>query len=190
MSSNPSTEQQNQRALLKSNAFFNKKFIITLVMIIMVVTTVVLLFMNTTGKKLVIEDLHNGDILWQEEVHRGDWFSHRYIHSVERSPVEEKFKIDEDWVILTMESWTKSFGAGLPYEYKGDVKMEDGYFIIQNLNRPVFGGELKMQPSHLYPHAFHFKDQEVTLSEPPYSDTQILIEVQDMNIWDRIKLLF
>ncbi|WP_054752176.1 DUF1850 domain-containing protein [Piscibacillus salipiscarius] len=139
--------------------FLRKKYwLITII----AVTTVVLLLTIQSGKKLVIEDLQTGHILWQEQVDRGDWFSHRYIHSVEKSPVIEKFKISGDWRILTMESWTKSFGAGLPYEDKGDVEMKDGFFVIKNLNRPVFGGELKFQPSHLYPHTFKFKDQTIT----------------------------
>ncbi|RPF53310.1 DUF1850 domain-containing protein [Aquisalibacillus elongatus] len=188
--SNRSTEQNNRKALLTGNAFFNKKFGLFLLAFILTVATAVLLYMNDSGKKLVIEDLQNGDIMWQEQVNQEDWFSHRYIHSVEKSPVIEKFKIDQDWTILTMESWTKSFGAGLPYEDKGDVEMKDGFFVIQNLNRPVIGGELKFQPSHLYPHTFHFEDQEVTLSEPPYSDTQILVTIKDETFWDWIKFSF
>ncbi|WP_277674279.1 DUF1850 domain-containing protein [Piscibacillus halophilus] len=187
MSSNRSTEQDNQKALLSSNAFFKKKYWF---LIIAVATVILLLFTINVGKKIVIEDLQTGNILWQEEVERGDWFSHRYIHSVEKSPVIEKFKVNHDWEILTMESWTKSFGAGLPYEDKGDVEMKDGYFVIQDLNKPVFGGELKFQPSELYPHTFRFKDKEVTFSEPPYSETKILVDIQNATIWDRIKGLF
>lgn len=184
---NRSTEHDNKKALRLSNAFFKKKYWL---IIAIAVTTVVLLFTINAGKKLVIEDLKTGDILWQEQIERGDWFSHRYIHSVEKSPVIEKFKVSDDWEILTMESWTKSFGAGLPYEDKGDVEMKDGYFVIQDLNKPVYGGELKFQPSHLYPHTFHFKDEEVTFSEPPYSETRILVEIKNATLWDRIKLLF
>ncbi|WP_162297955.1 DUF1850 domain-containing protein [Halalkalibacillus sediminis] len=191
MSSNQPNDQHNQKALLlNSNAFFNKKFIAVLLIILL--TVAIVFFLNTKSpyKKIVIEDIHTGDTMWQEEVEKGDWFSHRYIHSVEKSPVEEKFKVDEDWVILTMESWTKSFGAGLPYERKGDVEMKDGYYILRNLNRPVHGGVLRMQPSELFPHSFFFEEQEVVLSEPPYSDTQILIEIQDMTWKDKLMATF
>ncbi|MDQ0252851.1 hypothetical protein J2S74_000223 [Evansella vedderi] len=120
------------------------------------------------------------EVLWKTDIQREEWFSHQYTHSVEKSPVIEKFKVNEAGEIVTMESWTKSFGAGMPFEQQGTVEMKDGFYILKDLNRPIHGGLLQMKPSSLYPHTFQFRDEELLLSEAPFKGKRLKIKVIPM----------
>ncbi|MGM8216133.1 DUF1850 domain-containing protein [Bacillaceae bacterium W0354] len=190
MSNNDFGNDQHKKALLNSNAFFKKKAFKFSISILIVVVIVLLLILPSSNKKLVIKSLDTDEILWQNNINAGDWFYHRYIHSVEKSPVIEKFMVNENYEILTMESWTKSFGAGMPYEREGKVEISDGYYILRDLNRPVHGGVLRIKPSGLFPHTFHFKDQELTISESPFVGHKLLIEIQPVKIYEKIIQLF
>nr|WP_236838752.1 DUF1850 domain-containing protein [Caldalkalibacillus salinus] len=155
-------------------------FIITLTTVLLCLLLTVFLHVFSPDTVLVIEDVKSGQILWQEDIQAGEWFYHEYLHSVEKSPVIEKFKVNRAGEILTMESWTKSFGAGLPYEQQGTVEMVDGFYVLKDLHRPIHGGAFLMQPSNKYPHTFHFRDHRIMLSEEPYASTRIKIEVRHL----------
>ncbi len=168
------SKHSEKKALLTSDAFFLK--IMTIVAFIILVLIGWSLF-NQPYFQLIITDMKSNEVLWKSDISKGDTFSHQYIHSVEKSPVKEVFQFSASGKLLTMESWTKSFGAGLPYQREGDVSMRDGYYVLQNLNRPIHGGVLRMKPSDLYPHTFTFQDQTFHLSEKPFVKRIIEINV-------------
>ncbi|MFS0724654.1 DUF1850 domain-containing protein [Paenibacillus sp. 1P07SE] len=141
---------------------------------------IVFLRLESPYNWLMIEDYKSGTVLWKHEIEAGEWFSHRYIHSVERSPVIEKFQFDDRGRLCTMESWTRSFGAGLPYELQGETERIDGYYVSRELNRLVGSGGIRMLPSSLFPHAFYFREEEILLSEAPYAGNRITIFVKPM----------
>ncbi|MCD8511374.1 MAG: DUF1850 domain-containing protein [Bacillus sp. (in: Bacteria)] len=175
---NNNVKNQQKRALLGGNVLFQKMIRVGIfVSLFFILLLLALTFINSPYRALVILDDKTEEILWQNRIENNEWFSHQYIHSVERSPVLEKFRVDSDGVIYTMESWTKSFGAGLPHTQEGTVELRDGYYILKDLNRPVHGGVLLMQPSAMFPHSFYFQEQEVMLSEAPFAGTRIRIEV-------------
>ncbi|GAE93702.1 hypothetical protein JCM21714_2805 [Gracilibacillus boraciitolerans JCM 21714] len=127
--------------MLKSGAFFPK--IAILIAFIGLIIIGVQLF-HQSHYQLVITDMNSKEVLWESSIKiGGDRFSHQYIHSVEKSPVQEIFELSNSGEIVTMESWTKSFGAGLPYQHQGEVSMKDGYYVMRNLNRPIHGGGSK-----------------------------------------------
>ena len=133
---------------------------------------------------LTIENRETGERLWGKPIDEGEWFHHEYIHSVEKSKVIEKFKLGPDGQMLVMESWTRSFGAGLPYEHQGDVERIDGYYVMKNIQEPL--EELTMLPSHLELHTFHFQEEEVVLSEEPFRRTIITIGVSPQTVFERL----
>lgn len=126
--------------------------------------------------ELVIEEYSTNNILWKDRIKAEEWFHHQYIHSVEKSIVIEKFKVDKHGQIIAMESWTRSFGAGLPSQEKGIVEMKDGFFILREINEIT--DPIHMIPSHLYEHTFHFKEDEIFLSEEPFRRNHIIISVK------------
>lgn len=145
-----------------------------------------IIYIMNPAHLLIIEAVKTGDILWQQPIQEEDWFHHEYIHSVEKSKVIEKFKLGSNGQILAMESWTRSFGAGLPYEQKGTVEHIDGYYVLKDLNDPL--EHLNMIPSHLYLHTFHFKEEEVILSELPFKKNLIKIQTKERTVFERIAI--
>ena len=75
-----------------------------------------------------------------------------------------------------MESHTESFGAGMPYEGEETV-LEDGKFIIKNINRKVHGGTLKIRPSSVFPHHILIGSHDLLISEPPYKGKNLEIKI-------------
>ncbi|WP_161568254.1 DUF1850 domain-containing protein [Anaerobacillus alkaliphilus] len=166
------------------NVLFKQKKLVFGLLFICLCLFLVLLPRN--HEVLVIEEAKTGNILWAHEISRDEWFHHQYIHSVEKSLVIEKFKLGYSGTIFAMESWTRSFGAGLPYELKGDLEMKDGFYILKNIYDPI--DVLHMQPSHLQMHTFHFRETEIVLSEPPFSRTHIKFYVKNMS-WPEFMLV-
>ena len=60
-----------------------------------------------------------------------------FIHSVQKTPVIEELEFDGEKFIL-MRTKYKSHGVGLPFmESDGDFHELDGWFIMDNMNRPI-----------------------------------------------------
>ncbi|MCT8136892.1 DUF1850 domain-containing protein [Anaerobacillus sp. CMMVII] len=165
-----------------SNVLFKQRTILIIACCLLL--SFILLNVSSPHRLLVIEEAKTGKVLWQEEIFASEWFHHEYIHSVEKSIVIEKFKIDDTGQIFAMESWTRSFGAGLPYELKGNLQITDGYYILKDIYEPI--EILHMQPSHLHLHTFHFRDEVLVLSEPPYTRTHLKIYSKPLRWYEYI----
>jgi hypothetical protein len=62
-------------------------------------------------------------------------FSLRFIHSVERTPVLEKYQVDSQNNLLLFATEYESFGVGLPFlASEGHFIAKDGHFILE-MNR-------------------------------------------------------
>jgi hypothetical protein len=167
-----------KRALLASNAFFNK-YKKNIFLVWFGLHFIVLLFTwPSPHLVLIIEEAKTDKILWKEETKPGDWFEYHYIHSVELSQVIEKYKLDHQGTILAMESWTGSFGAGLPYELSDNIEFIDGFYVVKDINRSI--DQINFLPSDLNPAIFNFKEHKVVLSEPPYARKHLRIEVRSL----------
>ena len=66
-------------------------------------------------------------------------FTIRFIHSVQKTPVEENLRVNDglDGFILESTKY-QSFGVGLPFLLnEGDFRREGYYFIFENINRQL-----------------------------------------------------
>jgi hypothetical protein len=62
-------------------------------------------------------------------------FSLRFIHSVERTPVLEKFQVDSQNNLLLFATEYESYGVGLPFlASEGHFTIQNGHFILE-MNR-------------------------------------------------------
>ena len=86
---------------------------------------------------IVIET--EGKILFSAPAEFGTQFSTRFIHSVQKTPVEEFFIVNDDCDGFILKSTRyQSFGVGLPFlESDGSFRCEGDYFIMDNLNRSI-----------------------------------------------------
>ncbi|MFC0559433.1 DUF1850 domain-containing protein [Halalkalibacter alkalisediminis] len=149
---------------MKTNKKISKKaLLLSTAFLFLFIGSVVLLFNPSQGDKYFLQIyLPYEDVVFFETPIKPDQtFYHEYVHSVELSPVREYFKIDERYNMIATESWTQSFGAGLPYEKKDEFEMRDGFFVITQ-ERLI--EHLNLLPSHLFPHAFYVGEERVDLS--------------------------
>ena len=126
--------------------------------------------------KLQVVATESDDILFEEEIEPGDTFFHEYIHSVMKTPIREVFVINDDFEVAPKETWTKTFGAGIPYDADEPIRQEDGFYIIPDDGRVV--EELRLIPSNLYTHTFEFKNETLHLSDMEEDDRRVMIHVQ------------
>ena len=63
-------------------------------------------------------------------VRRGDGIRIRYVHSVEKSPVEGRFEISEDWKLAAVETRMRSVGTGLPNTAPERTKKEGSWIVV------------------------------------------------------------
>ena len=76
----------------------------------------------------------------------GTEFSTRFIHSVQKTPVEEFFSVNErqDGFILLRTRY-QSFGVGLPFlPSDGSFRRENDAFVMDGMNRPM--REIDLRP--------------------------------------------
>lgn len=65
----------------------------------------------------------------------GDELVIRFIHSVQKTPVEEYLAVEDGGLVLKKTRY-RSLGVGLPFlATEGSFKGEDGWFVFDNMNR-------------------------------------------------------
>ena len=92
---------------------------------------------------LLIES--GGKVLFSMKAESNLRFSTRFIHSVQKTPVEEYFLLNEDCSGFILKSTRyQSFGVGLPFlESDGTFRREGDNFIMDDLNRQIRVLELR-----------------------------------------------
>ena len=76
---------------------------------------------------LVVEDADTGDTLLSVPVHDGSTVTLAYMHSVEKTPVEDVYTVNGTRLDNTLMRF-KSYGWGLPA--RENVTLEDGWFVF------------------------------------------------------------
>jgi hypothetical protein len=88
---------------------------------------------------LTILAVKKDSVLLIRLIHPKDCFSYRSIHSVELSPVQDLYRVGDDYGITLYETRFRSSNVGLPYAAFGKEKFMpygDGYRIT-NMNRKI-----------------------------------------------------
>ncbi len=86
---------------------------------------------------LEVRSAKSGETVLVRFVRPGDTFTLTFIHSVEKSPVRDHFKIDDRYRIVLYQTAFRSLNTGLPTEASGGERWvrADGEFRIENRNR-------------------------------------------------------
>jgi|Deesub1362A_J573_1020465.scaffolds.fasta_scaffold00080_10 hypothetical protein len=120
-----------------------------------------------------------GGCLYRRQVHPGEVFTYRYVHSVEQTVVCERYRIGEDYRILLTETEFSSFGAGLPYGAEGRFVTGNGTFILTDLERPV--EVLRLKPTALSECALEFENHRLNLDRPELDGRLLEVRVVGIN---------
>ena len=112
---------------------------------------------------LIIEK-EDGVVLISIPIEPGEFFTIRYIHSVDISPVYEVFYADEKRGIIIKETYFKMFGAGMGHwPGRGRIVEQNGWIFIKDMNIAL--GEFYLRigaPS--VDHAILIRGEEIYLS--------------------------
>lgn len=107
----------------------NKHILITIAALIIIALFIPMFNM------LTIIDVESGSIVFADRVFDNKEFYTSFIHSVNRMPVYEYYKIVDDHFVVYKTSFY-SYGAGMPdfEDYKQKPVLRDGMVHIDNLN--------------------------------------------------------
>lgn len=112
---------------------------------------------------LRIERSGNRGVLMDLPVHGGDQFFIHYIHSSDKTPVQDTFLIERDGRLVLIEEAFLWYGAGLEFQKQEGMKMiYDGKWTRVQLYRPL--PELVIRVGRVANQTFTFGDRSFPLT--------------------------
>ncbi len=141
----------------KRRAFFNARFFLLLA-----VAALAVLWTATRPRLAVIAE---DGLLASCPADAGTEFSTRFIHSVQKTPVEEFFAVNDarDGFILLRTRY-RSFGVGLPFlPTDGSFRREGDAFVMDGMNRPM--PEIQFRPGLSTDLKITLPDEEILLAD-------------------------
>ena len=136
------------------------------------VVAVILALVVISGKQLftdpvqcvVMTDAETDEVYFQQPLEADGVFSVSYIHSVNKSNVEEYYRLEDDELYLFRARY-RAFGAGVATELEEGqtLSYEDGYMIIENIHYQIPNlvyrvGTVSDPLIHIGEQTWHMKD--------------------------------
>jgi hypothetical protein len=128
---------------------------------------------------LTLEHYQTGNTVLFFTIEPGDEFTMKWIHSVELTPWEEIFRIDDEYNMVLDRTKFQNFGAGVPDATGTEVYIEDGYITYGGINQVM--PLLPYGISAFAKHIFIFKDREYNLYELVPDGDRINIFTESIN---------
>lgn len=152
--------------------------IISIALIIIIIAAVNL----PVFERFTITDGKSGNIVFQDRVEKYREFYVSFTHSVNRTPVNEYYRISRDGFILEKATFY-SYGAGMPEvgEYgSGKPRIIDGMVHIENINKEFkkftyFAGTYAK-------HSLNIDDTRILFSQLVEPQTPVTFEVKKISI--------
>ena len=149
------------------------------------VVAVILALVVISGKQLftdpvqcvVMTDAETDEVYFQQPLEADGVFSVSYIHSVNKSNVEEYYRLENDEICLFRARY-RAFGAGVATELEEGqtLSYEDGYMIIENIHYQIPDlvyrvGTVSDPLIHIGTQSWHMKDLA-----PPLTSVRFTIQ--------------
>lgn len=89
------------------------------------------------ARPLLVVESEQGALLYAEKAYIGMPVTIRFIHSVQKTPVEERLRVDDDLAGFVLdETRYQSFGVGLPFlASDGEFRTEGDFFVMDGMER-------------------------------------------------------
>ena len=115
-------------------------------------------------QQLVVSDFSTTEIIAALPVKAGDRFTIRYIHSVDKTPIFEEFRLDLKQGLVLEKTWFTMFGAGLGHwPGHGDLRQDKEWITIDNIEQPLGSFILRIGALSVG-HTIIYHDREINLS--------------------------
>ncbi|MEF2071338.1 DUF1850 domain-containing protein [Consotaella aegiceratis] len=110
---------------------------------------------------VIAERGHPVQVFWTAP---GERFTLSWIHSVEKEAWEETFRIDGEGAISVVATRFKTFGAGVPSDVGTITRLEDGWVVMEGIERRV--DPLAVQAASAESYRLRWRGREIALSTP------------------------
>lgn len=122
-----------------------------------------ILYFGSSALYLVLTNDTNGRTVFIRRIDEGATFSVSYLHSVNKSPVEEFYQIQDGQIVLTALHYD-TFGVGMPTEPEQGqtmVQTPGEGIAITGYDRPL--PDLCYVIGYIANHTLHLADQQIPL---------------------------
>ncbi|MFP8957886.1 DUF1850 domain-containing protein [Natrialbaceae archaeon A-CW3] len=162
--------------------FHRRRRTLVVALLVLVVASVVLASgtQSEPARTLVVSDAETGDRLLEVDVDDGTEVSISYTHSVEKTPVEDVYVVDDDRLRMTKMVF-QSHGAGLPSDET--VERTDDGFVVER-NTPF--ETLRVTPGEIAGHELVVGDERYDLVERSNGSVAVSVEVDERNVLERV----
>jgi len=127
-----------------------------------------------TGQVLVVEDIDTGERYVTQPVDDGSTVALEYTHSVEKTPVYDKYRVEGDALVNTRMEF-ESYGWGLPSRV--NVTNVNGTFVYDPPGPITTLEALSVSPGRIANHTLVVEDQQYDLvAETNATDVRIHVE--------------
>ena len=117
-----------------------------------------------TGPQLVVSYYATAEVIASLKVKCGDRFTIRYIHSVDKTPIFEEFRLDRKKGLVLEKTWFTMFGAGLGHwPGHGNLSQDSKWITIDNIEQPLGSFILRIGAPSVG-HTIIYHEQEINLS--------------------------
>jgi len=119
---------------------------------------------SNSAPRLVVSNFSTAKVITSLKVKTGDRFTIRYIHSVDKTPIFEEFRLDRKQGLVLEKTWFTMFGAGLGHwPGHGDLTQDADWITIDNIEKPLGSFILRIGALSVG-HTIIYHDQEINLS--------------------------
>lgn len=89
------------------------------------------------ARPLLVVESEQGALLYAEKAYAGMPVTIHFIHSVQKTPVEEELRVDDELSGFVLDRTRyESFGVGLPFlASDGDFRAEGDHFVMEGMER-------------------------------------------------------
>ncbi len=109
-------------------------------------------------------------------VEAGDEILFAYVHSADKTPVEQLFMVGEDGILYLLEERYQWYGAGLETGSGLDFSFEDGVVRVTGYDRPF--PTLPLRVAWTVPQEFFVGDQHILLSDLAPGGTSLVVRIK------------
>ncbi len=126
-----------------------------------IIIAIILIILLIPIQVLIVEDEYQEKSMYV--IHKGNEFSLRWIHSVEKEEWEEFFVIKDGEIYLDATRF-KTFGAGVPNQVGNATYLKDGWVYMVDIDRHI--DELFIRAGSDTNHRLIIHQQAIILSKP------------------------
>lgn len=129
---------------------------------------------------LLAEDYKTADYIKSWRVRDGEDFQILYTHSVELTPVTEKYRVKGEKIVLT-DAFFHSLGAGLPATTPYEFRLKDDGFEIYDINKEFEDFTYRTGAVRAN-HKLIFEDREYDFLDFSQPRTGVKFQIEKMSI--------